>query len=292
MKEQQKGILFCVAGAVCWGISGTCGQALFDDYGLSSLWVTAFRMIVAGCILMCITVFKEKKRCLEMWKDKNAILQMLVFSTVGLAYCQLAYLTAIKYTNAGTATVLQNLSIIIVAIITTITSRKMPSKRIMIAACMAFSGVWLIATGGKIGSMQLTMQGFIWGMGAAVGAVTYSMLSEKPVQKFGSISVTAWGLLLGGSVVSMMSRVWIIPENLDFYGWSLLMVVAIIGTVLSFNCFLRGISLIGPLKAMLIGCLEPVTATVLAFFWLGSTFTIPDLLGFALIMATVFVTTI
>lgn len=76
-------------------------------------------------------------------QDKKAMAQMVLFSFLGLVLSQYAYLNAIKWTNSGTATVLQNLSIIFVAVFVCAAERTLPTKRTFFCICLAFFGVWL-----------------------------------------------------------------------------------------------------------------------------------------------------
>ena len=63
-----------------------------------------------------------------------------------------------------------------------------------------------------------------------------------------------------------------------------LILIILIGTTMAFLCFLKGVSVIGPDKALLIGALEPVSATVISFLWLHTAFTIADIIGFVCIV--------
>ena len=56
------------------------------------------------------------------------------------------------------------------------------------------------------------------------------------------------------------------------------------------SSYLNGIknTLVLALVATLIGCLEPVSATVLSALFLGTRFSMAELLGFSLILLTVF----
>ena len=55
-----------------------------------------------------------------------------------------------------------------------------------------------------------------------------------------------------------------------------------------FSLFAQGIHDAGPVRSSILSVTEPVSAALLAFFWLGTQFTIADLVGFAAILATVF----
>ena len=70
----------------------------------------------------------------------------------------------------------------------------------------------------------------------------------------------------------------------------LAMVAAIVlfGTVLSFTLFMQGIQDVGPVKSSMLAATEPVSATVFSAVWLGTAFSAVDLMGFAAIIATIF----
>ena len=50
-----------------------------------------------------------------------------------------------------------------------------------------------------------------------------------------------------------------------------------------------GVKLIGPARASLYACVEPIAATLLSAFWLHEPFALIDLLGFAMIIATILI---
>ena len=72
-------------------------------------------------------------------------------------------------------------------------------------------------------------------------------------------------------------------------GYTVMALIILIGTVGAFTLFLEGINKLGAVRATLIGCLEPVSATVISALWLGSVFSLTDILGFVCILATVLI---
>ena len=214
-------------------------------------------------------------------------MEIVLFALAGLALCQYAYLSAIKWTNSGTATVIQNLSIVFIAVYVCLTTRTKPDKKTVFCILLALIGVWLLATGGKPGNMELTPRGLFWGLMAGIGAASYSLLSRAPVGRFGSIPVTGLGMLIGGVVLCGIAQVWKVPAGLDGRAVLYLAVIVLVGTVGAFTLFLQGIALVGPVKAALFACLEPLTAATLSVVWLHASFTAADLVGFACILATV-----
>ena len=286
-KREKLGILCCTAGATSWGLSGTCSEALFSQYPVDTTWVTAVRMTSAGIILLFLAFAKHSLNLKELGKDKKGLIEIVLFAIAGLALCQYAYLSAIKWTNSGTATVIQNLSIVFIAVYVCMTTRTAPDKRTVICIFLALFGVWLLATGGKPGNMELTPRGLFWGLMAGIGAASYSLLSRAPVKHRGSIPVSGMGMSIGGLALSLIAQSWKIPAGLDGRAILYMAVIVLLGTVGAFTLFLQGIALVGPVKAALLSCLEPLTAATLSVVWLHSSFSPTDLIGFACILATV-----
>lgn len=289
IKNKRIGTLCCIFGAICWGFSGTCSQALFEHITIDATWVTAVRMLSAGTVLMIYLAVTKKGQMMMPVREKKSCILIVLFAVAGLAFCQFAYLDAIKWSNSGTATVLQNLSVVMIALFVCVTTHSLPDKRQAVSVVLATAGVWLVATGGKAGNMALTPKGLFWGIMAAVGAVCYTLLANVSVERWGSLMVTAWGMLIGGVMMAFVARVWNIPAGIDLRTVVLLGIIVFIGTIGAFLLFLRGINLVGPVKASILGCLEPLTAAVLSSVWLSSEFAATDILGFALILSTVII---
>lgn len=262
-KREKLGILCCTAGATSWGLSGTCSEALFSQYPVDTTWVTAVRMTSAGIILLFLAFAKHSLNLKELGKDKKGLIEIVLFAIAGLALCQYAYLSAIKWTNSGTATVIQNLSIVFIAVYVCMTTRTAPDKRTVFCIFLALFGVWLLATGGKPGNMELTPRGLFWGLMAGIGAASYSLLSRAPVKHRGSIPVSGMGMFIGGLALSLIAHSWKIPAGLDGRAILYMAVIVLLGTVGAFTLFLQGIALVGPVKAALLSCLEPLTAATL-----------------------------
>ena len=95
-------------------------------------------------------------------------------------------------------------------------------------------------------------------------------------------------MLIGGSVLFFLIRAWIFPTNLELPAWIIIAVIVIIGTAVGFSVFLESVKYIGPVKSTLLGCLDPASATILSALVLGTRFTVVELIGFVLVVGTVF----
>lgn len=283
-----RGYMLAILGGVSWGISGVCGQYLFMKYEISADWLTAVRMLLSGILLLMLALQKEHMRVFKIWKERKDVIWLIAFGLAGLLLCQYTFLAAIKYSNSATATVLQSLNVVLMAIVMAVWNRKRMSRIQIAAIILAVSGTYLIATKGNPVSMDISAKGLIFGILAAIGVVIYTLLSRPIIASWGNLTITGWGMLIGGSVLFFLTRAWILPTNLELPAWIIIAVIVIIGTAVGFSVFLESVKYIGPVKSTLLGCLEPASATILSALVLGTRFTVVELIGFVLVVGTVF----
>lgn len=291
-KKYILGLLLTSAGAIGWGISGVCGQYLFMKYNMDSAWLTAIRMVLSGILLLLLVLRKEKRRTFQIFYSRRDRIALLAFALIGLLMCQYTFLDAIKYSNSATATVLQSLNVVIMSVLMALWMRTPIRRSQAISVLLAILGTFLIATGGKLHNMRISGIGLFLGIMAAVGVVTYTLLSQRIIEKWSNSIVTGWGMLIGGTVLFVSIRAWNFPSNLDGVAWLMIAIIVVVGTAAGFSLFLEGVKYIGPVKATFIGCLEPASATLLSTLFLGTRFSLVELIGFSFVILTVFLATL
>lgn len=275
-------------GGVCWGFSGTCGQYLFSRFGVSTLWLTCLRLLAGGIIMLALAAVRHRRELRNIWRCPGDAAMLVAYGLFGLMMCQYAYMTSISYSNAGTTTVLQTLSLVIIMLLTCLRLRRRPNRVETIALLLALFGTFLLATGGDPAHMVLSPQGLFWGLATAVAATVYTLLPRRLLSRWNREVVNGWAMLIGGAVVNLGARSWTFQVDLPLRGWLAVCAIVVFGTVLSFTLFMQGIRDVGPVKSSMLASTEPVSATVFSAVWLGTAFSTVDLLGFAAIIATIF----
>ena len=283
-----RGVACAALGGVCWGFSGTCGQYLFSRFEVSSLWLTCVRLLAGGILLTVPAVLRHRDSVLGILRNPKDLLRLICYGIFGLLLCQYAYMTAISWSNAATTTVLQNLGLLIVMGYTCLRVRRLPSRREGAALVLALAGVYLLATGGDPGHMALSPRGLFWGLAAAVAVALYTLLPQSLLSRWDRDAVIGLGMLIGGVFLNLTARSWTFSVSLPLQGWLAVGAVVLLGTAAAFSLIMQGILDIGPARASMLASTEPVSATVFSALWLGTTFSVTDLIGFAAITATVF----
>ena len=286
MSKAFKGTLFTVIAGIAWGLSGTSGQYLMA-HGISALVLTNIRLIVAGLLLVLLSHIKSKEQFLAFLKDKSSLFSLLLFSLFGLFLNQLAYLSAIQETNAGTATVLQYVCPVGILAYTCIKDKVAPTMAEIISMILAIGGTFLIATHGQLDQLSMTPAGLFWGLFSALTYALYIILPIKLIQKWGSILVIGVGMTISGFVAVPFTGIIgaRIPMSFDIF--LAFAGIILIGTVFAYTAFLKGASMVGPVKSSLLASIEPISAVFFAFMIMGDIFYPVDFLGMAMILLAV-----
>lgn len=305
MSRYAIGIICALSGAILWGFSGCCAQLLTQVYGMSAFLLTMVRMPIATCVFAVVFALRYRETLSKMVRDRGTLRGCAIFGCCGLFTCQLTYIVAISYTNAGTGTVLEQFSIVIIMVVACILARKLPNRFEVLGLICAFGAVLLIATRGDFSTLAIGGAGLAWGLAAAVATTIYVMYPKKLLERWGSLPVTGLGTTFGAVIcigVGIVSALWCALDpsgtgwivqawtfpSLDVFGWLAFAVTTLVGTFLAFILYLRGVQYIGQIRGSQLGAAEPASAAIFAAVWLATPFTWADWVGLVLMIATVF----
>ena len=287
-KSQIKGMLIVLLAGTLWGFSGTCSQFLFEDYGLTPIYLTNVRMVSSGIILLLIAALRHRDNLKKLVSNKKTLVHLIAFALLGILFNQMSYLMAISYTNSGTATILQYIGPVLIMMVSCVIEKRLPNKKEIFAIILVIIGTWLLATHGDFGSLYITPKGLIWGLLSALAVVFYTMMPISLINNYGSIPVVGSGMLIGGIALSITNRFQGDPAIYDSRFLVFLVIIIVFGTVIPYTAYLLGVSLCGAVKGSMIASIEPVSATVCMVVWLGEAFYPIDFVGFLCIFITVF----
>lgn len=286
-----RGIVFAALGGICWGFSGTCAQLMTTDFGIPVAWIVCVRLLLGALLFLSVCLFREPRRLFAALRDARSLLRIGAFALFGVLLTQVSYLSSISYTNAGIGTVLERLGLIVIMAYVCVRSRRMPRKRELWGLGLAIAGTFLIATKGNIGTLSIPGEGLFWGMVSAVALACYTLIPGKVLDKWGSFIVIGLAMLLGGAIATVLVRPWTIPVDITPELVGVLAAMVLVGTFAAYLFYLQGVKEAGPVRAGLVGCVEPVSAAVFSALWLGTPFAFLDIVGFGMILVMVILVT-
>lgn len=286
-----RGIVFAALGGICWGFSGNCAQMLTAELGVPVLWITAVRLTVAAVIFLAICLVREPRHLLAALRDGRSLAYIAGFAILGVLLTQVSYLSAIAYTNAGTGTVLERTGLVLIMGYVCLRTRRLPRPREAAGLVLAIGGTVLIATQGDFSRLAIAPAGLGWGLVSAVALAFYTLMPGKPLAKWGSFIVTGLAMAMGGTVSMAGVQPWTLGVEVTPAVVGIMALMVLVGTFAAYLFYLQGIADAGPVRAGLVGCVEPVSATIISAAWLGTAVTPMDVLGCAMIVAMVFLVT-
>lgn len=282
-----------LAGAVLWGFSGNCIQALTADAGLDPLTITCTRALIAAAVLLAFGLIRYRAAIQGMLRDRKALLIVLAFG-LALFLSQATYAVSVEHTNAGTATVLQSLATVFVMLFACLSGRRPPRPLEAIGLACAIASTWLIATQGNPAALSLPVAGIIWGLVNALSVTVYLICPRTLYEQWPSLAVIACGTCASALFATaawlacgMANEGVTLPTLVA--GDALLLIggIGVLGTACAFALYLYGVSIVGSVNGSLLGTAEPASAMLIMVAWLGTSVSTPDWVGLILMVAMI-----
>lgn len=278
-----------MAGLV-WALSGVFGQFLYEHHPkIDSNWMIPVRLLLSSVILLTYNLLRNKEELTKIVSVKRDLLVAILTGIGGTMMFQLSFYKSIQYSNAGTATILQYLCPTITIFYVCIRSRRNPKPAEILASTCALLGIFLISTHGNPSELVINSKALIWGIGSAFFMMTSAVIPEKLYTRYNTITVMAIAMPAGGLVLSALLRPWEYEIHYDLILFVSMFVIVVSGSVLGYFFYGASVHLVGPDKTTLLACTEPLVAALLSAFWLKTRFELMDLVGFALIIATLII---
>ena len=279
------GYVVTVIAALCWGASGVSADYLMTSQGIELTLVSFFRMFTAGILTLGFALARSRRfttQHRELVTTRRNWLPLVSYAIFGLAACQLSYMGVIRASNAGTGTVLEYLGLILIVVWVCLSHRRWPRASELIAMILALAGTFLLSTHGAPGTLALTPATLAWGSVAALTLATYTLLPARLIAAYGAELVVGYGLVVG-----LVGRVWRYSITWTPDVILAMTITVMLGTAVAFTAYLWGVNRIGPVRASLVGCIEPIAATVFSALVMGSAYTGADIAGMSLIIGAV-----
>ena len=289
--DYKKGVLLTTLGAACWGLSGSMGQYLFTIQNMDSKWLVPIRLGLAGIILFFYSLIKMKKELFVPWKTPRSALTMLIYGLAGVSCCQFFYFLTIELSSAAVGTILQDLAPVFILVVTCIVARRKPRILEIVAIVLALTGVFFLTTHGKLHSMSISKEALMAGIISAICVAIYNLLAPR-LREVPVIVIQTWSFLLGGCFGVFAFRIWNYHYVPNLQGILGIAFVVVIGNIMAFTLYIKGVQIIGPSKASLYSFAEPITAAVISATVLKTAFTLYDAIGFVLIFAMLWLITV
>lgn len=285
------GFASAIFAAMLWGVSGAFAQFLFREKEFNAEWLVTVRLLISGVLMLLFGILKKNPDVTNIWKDKKYAIQLVLFSILGMLTVQYTYFVTILHSNAATATVIQYTGPVFIAIYLALRLKKWPKPIEFLAIGMAMLGTFLLVTHGDIHTLNITPTALVWGIASAIALAVYTLMPVHLLDRYSPIAIIGWSMLIAGIAMSIIHPPHKLEGIWDRDTYLAVLFIIFLGTLIPFYIFLMAIKNIGPQRASLLACAEPLSATLIAVVYFGVNFETMDYLGSLCIITTIFLLT-
>jgi drug/metabolite transporter (DMT)-like permease len=276
-----------------WAVSGSSSKFLFQQ-GITPFQLVQIRVTLASAVLLLFLCCRQRHLLLISSKD---ILYFAVLGIMGMGMVQFTYFFTISKIKVAAAILLQYMAPILIALYSVVFAREKLIPSAVIAIFGATAGCYLVVGAYDLDLFALNKLGVISGLCAAAAFAFYSVYGERGMRRYSPWTVLFYALLASALFWNMAHLFWnaaptplsalLQPYSATQWGWILYIVV--LGTVVPFGLYFEGISLIRSTRASITATLEPIMAGLISYLFLGELMGPLQLLGGALVIASVII---
>lgn len=288
-RNQRIGVLLTILGALLWGISGNCVQYVQSVKHITPEWLLTIRLLTAGTLTVIAAATKIHMAVFRIFFSFKDTVKLCIFGIFGMAMCQYSYFRSIEYSGPGIATVLQYLAPVLIILYTVLRFHKKPTPGESISVVLAMAGTAIIALQGSFDASKLNNDVLFWGLLSAFAVAIYSVQPVDLLREYGTGPVVGWATVIGGIVSSFAAPPWDVVGIWDWSTGAAFFGIAFLGTFVSFNAYMEGVRRIGAIQGSIIASLEPISSALVAWIFLGNALHTSDIIGFCLILSTIFI---
>ena len=281
-KRKGSGYGLVLISAVLWGMLPIFTRKLYGN-GWSPQVVSAMRAYL-GAVITLVTLILNGT--LSRFRVKD-IPFYLLYGTLGISGCFLAYGISIQMNSTAVAAVLLYTGPAFVNIFERIFYKKRLTWVKILSLIITFAGCAMVVGLYDLSTVTDNLLGIVVGL---LSGICYSMttvIGEKAKEKYPG-SVNGRLILLFGAFAFLFVAP---PWNMPVFGggdWLLFVCLAVFGSVLPYTCYLAGIDFgVEGGVASIVATLEPVMAIVFGVTLLGDSLEWPQILGIAVVIAGV-----
>jgi len=264
----RKGYLCVVTAAIFWAVSGSAGKYLFN-HGVTPYQVVQMRVTLAAALLFLWLLARDRRRLRIAPRD---IAYFAILGITGLAMVQFTYFYTISKIKVAAAILLEYLAPVFIAIYAVTIAREKLTWPTAAAVTLATLGCYLVVGAYNLNLFAMNKVGLLSGLASAVSFAWYSVYGEIGMRRYSPWTVLFYAFLFAAlfwNIAHPPLEAFRHPYRLVDWAW--ILYIAVFGTLIPFGLYLYGINLIRSTRASITATLEPITAALVSYLFLGET---------------------
>ena len=294
--KNRAGVLWLLLGGFAFSVNGTVSKLVLTN-GLSGWRLAQIRAIGAAIIMIVYVLIKKRS---ELKVKLREIPQLIIYGAVGIALVNVGYFIGIARMHVSITLIIEFTAPIWVALWVKFIRKEHVANSMWLSLLVSIIGLITIAQVWQ--GLTLDAVGLMAAFLSAFALAAYFLIGEKIKDNHSATSMLTWGLI-GAAVFWLLTiPIWSYPteiftKQIDLQGklvgttlpgWSLVAWVVIMGTIVPYICVIQGLRKTSAAVAGVISMSEAIMAGAIAWFWLGESWNLIQLIGGALVIAGIF----
>lgn len=296
MLKNHRGELYLLLGSLTFSINGIFSTVVLEH--MSAFRLAQIRAIAAALLLITYALIKRR----DLLKFTRKELPLLIaYGVVGFALVNVGYFLGIeRKLPLGLVLILEFTAPIWVVLWIKYVRKGFVARDMWFAIALALVGLVLVAQ--VWDGFTFDLLGTAGALGSAFALTAYFLMGEKVLKSRPPLGATILGLTVAGTFWAFVLPLWDFPTEIFttqmdihgylaghyFPGWALLLWVVVMGTIVPYIFVISGLSLLTASKSSVIGMLEPVMASALAWIWLSQSWNLIQLIGAAIVLIGIY----
>jgi drug/metabolite transporter (DMT)-like permease len=278
--NNKGGILLVAISATSFGIMPIFAKIAYAA-GTSTYTLLFLRFLLGAIFMLMLMVIKHLSI-----PSKKEIIAFLLLGGIGYTGQSFCYFTALKYTTAGTVSLLLYTYPALVTVGSVLFLKEKLTGQKILALVLALVGAFIIIGG----DFQANLTGILLSIGAALFYTAYILVSSRTVKVGMGIQSSAFIMVGAAFVFGMMNIFTGFTPPTQMTGYVSVILIALISTMLAVWAFFAGMEKTGPSTASLISTLEPVVTVLASAFILSEKLMVNTIIGGCLVIMALLVT--
>lgn len=274
--HQVKTIGLTAIAPIVWGSTYIITTELLPPE--TPLLASTIRALPAGLLLVLMTNTLPSRE----WLLRLALLGLL---NIGLFFYCLFF--AATYLPGGMASIVMSVQPMVVILLSWKWLKTELSSRQFLASVAGFIGIVLLVINSAV---EISFPGIAVALIGTVSMASGVVLTKKwgRPSDLTLLSFTGWQLLFGGFMLLPVA-LWVegLPEHLSVSNYIGYLYLSVVGAILGYTLWFRGIEQLPPITVSFLGFLSSVSACVLGYLILGQTLTWLQLLGAVFVLLAI-----
>ncbi|MGX6443155.1 DMT family transporter [Neobacillus sp. K501] len=291
MKKQWMIYGLLTLATATWGSAFIAGKVAVQSFEPAT--VAFLRFFGAALLLFPIMWLTEKNPKKPTLKDYGLF---AVLGLTGIALYNICFFIATKHAPVIKSSLFIASNPVLIVLLSGLFLKEKITKNHIVGMVIALTGAAFVITDGHL--LSLFQFGFepidLVLLGAVVSWALYSVVGKVVLKKFSSVESTTYAVAFGTIFLLPFASAetsWQEIIQADTSTWIAIAHMSIFVTVVSFIMYYYGIKEVGAAKASIFINVMPVSAVLMATFFLDETFTVAHGIGAAFVLTGVYIGT-